>query len=159
MQTLNVGAGQSDADYKQAQEQQRKDLLSEASDAANYFFGAAGLAALGTGLLPIRINLFVSIGCFDLIGLYGRSLGPLYPAVLYGFALLWVAVMVGLGFAGRSGQRWAFIGGIVIYGVDLIALLVTFSIWSFAVHGVFIFKWYQGQKALKDSTGIAAATA
>jgi len=147
MQTLNVGAGQSDAEYKESKEQQRKDLLSDARDAANYFFWAAGLAALGTGLLPIRINMFVSIGCFDLVAFYGRSLGSLYPAVLYGFALFWVAVMAGLGLAGRIGQRWAFLAGILIYGTDLIVLLITFSIWSFAVHCVFIFKWYQGQKA------------
>ena len=104
MQTLNVGAGQSDAEYKESKEQQRKDLLSDARDAANYFFWAAGLAALGTGLLPIRINMFVSIGCFDLVAFYGRSLGSLYPAVLYGFALFWVAVMAGLG---RWTQRTA----------------------------------------------------
>ena len=159
MQTLNVGAGQSDAEYEQSKEQQRKDLFSDACDAANYFFWAAGLAALGTGLLPIRINMFVSIGCFDLLAFYGRSLGPLYPAVLYGFALFWVAVMVGLGFAGRSGQRWAFLAGIAIYGTDLIGLLLTFSIWSFAVHGVFIFKWFQGQKALKVRNEVATATA
>ena len=159
MQTLNVGAGQSNAEYQESKEQQRKDLLSDARDAANYFFWAAGLAALGTGLLPIRLSIFVSIGCFDLMAFYGRSLGPLYPPVLYGFALFWVAVMVGLGFAGRNGQRWAFLGGIVIYGTDLIVLLVTFSIWSFAVHCVFIFKWYQGQKALKDRNEAWTATA
>jgi len=156
MQTLNVGAGQSDTDYKESQKLQREDLLSEARDAANYFFGAAGLAALGTGLLPIRINIFVSIGCFDLMAFYGRSWGHLY---LYGAAVLWVGVMVGLGFAGRSGQRWAFLAGIVIYGLDLIALLVTFSFLSFAVHGIFIFKWYQGQKALKDGKEIVTVTA
>jgi hypothetical protein len=159
MQTLNVGAGQSDVDYKESQARQREDLLSEARDAANYFFWAAGLAALGTGLLPIRINIFVSIGCIDLLAFYGRSWGALYPTALYGAALLWVAAMVGLGLAGRRGQRWAFLGGIVIYGMDLIALLVTFSIWSFAVHGIFLFKWYQGQKALKDRMESATATA
>lgn len=158
MQTLNVGAGQSDTEYKESREQHREDLVSDARDAANFFFWAAGLAALGTGLLPIRINLLVSIGCFDLLGFYGRSLGAFYPFVLYGFALFWVVVMVGLGFAARNRQRWAFLAGIVIYGTDLIALLVTFSIWSFAVHGVFIFKWYQGQKALKDSTEFATVT-
>jgi len=63
---------------------------------------------------------------------------------------MWVALMVGLGFAGRSGYRWAFLLGIIIYGADLIALVITFSIWAFAVHAIFIFKWFQGQKALKD---------
>jgi len=38
----------------------------------------------------------------------------------------------------------------VLYAIDIIALVVTFSIWAFAVHAVLIFKWFQGQKALKD---------
>jgi len=36
---------------------------------------------------------------------------------------------------------------------------VTFSFLSFAVHGIFIFKWYQGQKALKDGKAIVTVTA
>jgi hypothetical protein len=150
MQILNVGAGQTAAEYQAAEERRRDDLLSDGRDAANYFFWAAGLAALGTGLLPVRLNILVSIGCIDLVTFYGRSLGTLYPIVLYSFAGFWVLVMVGLGFGGRSGQRWAFLAGIAIYGADLVALVVTFSIWAFAVHGVFIFKWWQGQRALKD---------
>jgi hypothetical protein len=30
----------------------------------------------------------------------------------------------------------------------MIALLVTFSVWAFGVHGFFVFRWFQGQKAL-----------
>jgi hypothetical protein len=78
------------------------------------------------------------------------SAGPLYPLVVYGAAFMWVVVLLGLGFAGRSGHRWAFLAGMILYGADMIALLVTFSIWAFAVHAVLIFKWFQGQKALKD---------
>ncbi len=69
---------------------------------------------------------------------------------MHGAAFMWVVVLLGLGFAGRSGHRWAFLAGMILYGVDMIALLVTFSIWAFAVHAVLIFKWFQGQKALKD---------
>jgi hypothetical protein len=63
---------------------------------------------------------------------------------------VWVAVLVGLGLAGRSGQRWAFVVGIALYGADMVALLVTFSFWSFAVHGIFVFKWFQGQGTIKE---------
>jgi hypothetical protein len=91
------------------------------------FFVAAGLAALGTGLLPVRLNIFVSIGTVDFLSFYGRPLGPLYPLVVYGAAFMWVVVLLGLGFAGRSGHRWAFLAGMTLYGVDMIALLVTFS--------------------------------
>ena len=150
MQTLNVGAGQTDTEYKEAEEQRRADLRADSRSDANFFFWAAGLAALGTGLLPVRLNILVSIGTIDFLSFYGRPLGPLYPLVVYGAAFMWVVVLVGLGFAGRSGHRWAFLAGMVLYGVDIIALVVTFSIWAFAVHAVLIFKWFQGQKALKD---------
>jgi len=150
MQTLNVGAGRTDTEYEQAEEQRRADLLADSRLDANFFFWAAGLAALGTGLLPVRLNILVSIGAVDLMAFYGRPLGTLYPFAVLGTAALWVAVLVGLGFAGRSAQRWAFLAGIALYGADLVALLITFSFWAFAVHSVFIFKWFQGQKALKD---------
>lgn len=156
MQILNVGAGRSDQEYQEAEEQRRLDLRVEIRRAAGFFFVAAGLAALGTGLLPIRLNILVSIGIVDLFAFYGRGLGQLYPLAVAGMALLWVLVLVGLGFAGRSYQRWAFLAGIVIYGADMIALVITFSFFAFAVHGVFVFMWFQGQKALKDLQEAAA---
>jgi hypothetical protein len=86
MQTLNVRAGQTDTEYAAAEEQRRADLRNESLGDANFFFWAAGLAALGTGLLPIRLNIFVSVGVVDLLTFYGRSLGPLYPIALYSVA-------------------------------------------------------------------------
>src|SRR5438477_2660900 len=79
MQTLNVGAGRTDEEYKATGEQRRADLRFDCRDDANYFFWAAGLSALGTGLLPVRLNLLVSVGTVDLLTLYGRPLGPFYP--------------------------------------------------------------------------------
>ncbi len=78
MQTLNVGAGRTDEEYKATEEQRRADLRSDSRSDANYFFWAAGLSALGTGLLPVRLNLLVSIGTVDLLTLYGRPLGPFF---------------------------------------------------------------------------------
>ena len=150
MQTLNVGAGRTDNEYKAAEEQRRADLRNDSREDANYFFWAAGLAAISTGLLPVRLNILVNIGAFDLLSLYGKPLGPLYPLVVYSAVASWLVGLVALGFAGRSGQRWAFIAGMVLYGADMIALMVMFSLWAFGVHAFFVFKWYQGQKALKD---------
>ena len=73
------------------------------------------------------LNLLVSIGTVDLMTLYGRPLGPLYPLVVFATAATWLLVKLGLGFAGRSGHRWGF-----------------------GVHAFLVFKWFQGQKALKD---------
>jgi hypothetical protein len=158
MQTLNVGAGRSDDEYKAADAQRRADLLAESRSDANYFFYAAGLAALGTGLLPVRLNILVTIGVFDLLHIYGRSPNPVYPLAMYGAAVAWVVMLIAFGFAGRSGHRWAFLAGMALYAADMIALTLTFSIWAFGVHAFFVFKWFQGQKALKDLNDPGVAT-
>jgi hypothetical protein len=116
MQTLNVGAGRTDNEYQAAEEQRRADLLADSRSDANYFFWAAGLAALGTGLLPVRLNILVSIGAIDLLRFYGRPLAQLYPLVMYSAAALWVpcdgsagncrAQRPSLGIPGRHGPVW-----------------------------------------------------
>ena len=150
MQTLNVGAGQTDVEYKAAEEQRRADLLADSRADANYFFIAAGLAALGTGLLPIKLNVFVTIGAVDLFAWYGRELVRSFPLAVQAAALVWILILMGLGWAALKGQRWAFIAGVVLYSADIIALTVLFSFWSIGVHGFFIFKWFQGQRTLQD---------
>jgi hypothetical protein len=150
MQTLNVGAGRSDEEYKAAEERRRIDLLADSKSDANYFFLAAGLAALATGFLPIRMNILVNIGAIDLLTLYGRPLGPLYPAAVFAASWLWLVVVIGLGFAARRGYRWAFLAGIVLYAIDMFPLIVMFSLWAFGVHAFFLLKWFEGQKGLKD---------
>jgi hypothetical protein len=150
MQTLNVGAGRTDDEYRAAGEQRLADLRSESQSDANYFFWAAGLAALGTGLLPVRVNILVSIGVADLLRIYGRGLVQTYPFAPYSAAALWVAALLALGFAARSGHRWAFLAGMFLYGVDMIALTATFSLWAIGVHAFFVFKWFEGQKALRE---------
>ena len=158
MQTLNVGAGRTDNEYKAAEAQRRADLRDDSRGDANYFFWAAGLAALGTGLLPVRLNILVNIGAFDLLRFYGRPFNPLYPLAMYGVAAMWVVALVGLGFAARSGYRWAFLAGMVLYGADMIALIMMFSFLAFGVHAFFVFKWFQGQKALKDLNEAGVST-
>lgn len=150
MQTLNVGAGRTDAEYQADQVQRRADLQAEASSDANFFFYAAGVALLGSGLLPIKLNILVNIGVIDLFAFYGRSSNPFFPFLVLGFSVVWVGALVGLGFIARQGHRWAFLAGIVLYAFDMIALIVTFSIWAFGVHSFFVFKWFQGQRALRD---------
>lgn len=158
MDILNVGAGRTDEEYKEAEEQRRADLRAESKSDANYFFWAAGLAALGTG--PVRLKILVSIGAIEMLRFYGTPIGRLYP-VVYGAAAAWLLILVGLGFAARHGHRWAFLAGIALYGADMIALITMFSIWAFGVHAFFLFKWFQGQKALKDlnERGLLTASA
>jgi hypothetical protein len=102
MQTLNVGAGRTDEEYQAAEDQRRADLLADSRSDANYFFWAAGLAALASGLFPVRINFLVSIGAFNLLHIYGRRLVEGYPLATDGVVGAWMMALVGLGFAARG---------------------------------------------------------
>jgi hypothetical protein len=159
MQTLNVGAGRTDQEYKAAEDQRRADLLADSRSDANYFFWAAGLAALASGLFPVRINFLVNIGAFDLLALYGRGFREGYPLAGDGVVGVWMLALVGLGFAARRGYRWAFLAGMVLYAADMIALMATFSLWAFGVHAFFVFKWFEGQRALKELNESGAVVA
>ena len=157
MQTLNVGAGRTDQEYQAAEESRRAELRSDVQTYGMYFFIAAGLAGLGTGLLPIRLFGVVNIGFIDLLTFYGGELIRTNPLLLRAAAALWVGALVGLGFAARKGQRWAFWAGLILYAADMLPLIVMFSIWSFGVHGFFVFQWFKGQRALGELKASASS--
>ncbi|MGA9641627.1 MAG: hypothetical protein WBQ72_09545 [Terriglobales bacterium] len=150
MELLNAGAGRTDEEYKEAQQWRRDELREDSQRDATYFFYAAGLAATSSGILPIQIHFLINIGVFDLLGLYGRRFGENFSTVFEGTVVLWIVVLCALGFAARKGYRWAFILGIALYALDMLALMAVFSIWAFGVHAFFVYRWFQGQKALKD---------
>ena len=150
MQTLNVGAGRSDDDYKASEDQSRGDLRTEALNCGNLFFWAAGMAAIPTALVPMPVSSLVRLGSTDLLAFYGRTLGPFHSITVIAATATWIVALVGLGFAARSGHKWAFLVGIILYALDMIALIVTFSILAFGVHSFFVYKWYQGRRLLKD---------
>jgi hypothetical protein len=157
MQTLNVGAGRTDQEYQATEESRRAELRSDVQTYGMYFFIAAGLAGLGTGLLPIRLFGVVNIGFIDLLTFYGGELIRTNPLLLRAAAALWVGALVGLGFAARKGQRWAFWAGLILYAADMLPLIVMFSIWSFGVHGFFVFQWFKGQRALGELKASASS--
>src|SRR5258706_4070974 len=148
MQTLNVGAGRTDDEYRAAGEQRLADLRDESRGDANYFVWAAGLAALGTGLLPVRVNILVSIGAVDLLRIYGRGLVRIYPFAPYSAAAMWVAAVMALGFAARGGRRWAVVAGVVFFGGGMIAAPATFFFWGIVGPAVVFVVLAWGEEAL-----------
>jgi hypothetical protein len=158
MQTLNVGAGRTDEEYKAAEESRRVELRNDVQTYSMYFFIAAGLAALGTGLLPIRLFGIVNIGFIDLLRFYGGELIRTNPLLPRAVAAGWILALVGLGFAARKGQRWSFWAGLILYAADMLPLIVMFSIWAFGVHGFFVFQWFKGQRALGEFKEAASSS-
>ena len=74
------------------------------------------------------------------------------PLAVYALASLWLVVLVVLAFAGRAGHRWAFRCGIILYGADMLALMLLFSIWAFGVHAFLVFQVVPGTKSARRYT-------
>lgn len=165
MQTLNVGAGRTDQEYQAAEESRREELRSDVQTYAFYFFVAAILAGLGSGVFIIRLSFIVNIGAIDLLLIYGRELlhGNILLFRMVGAA--WVVLLLLLGLAARNNHRWAFWVGVILYGADLLCVMVMlnlFTVLAMGVHGFFIMQWFKGQKALgelEESASRAAAAA
>ncbi|HEX3153855.1 MAG TPA: hypothetical protein VHV32_04480 [Candidatus Angelobacter sp.] len=126
------------------------------------FSSLPDLPAWGQDCFPIRLFGLVNIGFIDLLRFYGGELVRTNPLLLRATAAAWVLALVGLGFAARKDQRWAFWAGLLLYATDMLPLIVMFSIWAFGVHGFFVFQWFKGQRALgelKETSPVAAAAA
>jgi hypothetical protein len=162
MQTLNVGAGRTDQEYQAAEESRREELRSDVQTYAFYFFVAAILAGLGSGVFIIRLPFIVNIGAIDLLFIYGRELLHGNILLFRMVAAAWIVLLLLLGMAARNNHRWAFWAGIILYGADLLCVMVMlnlFTILTMGVHGFFIMQWFKGQKALGELKESAARTA
>ena len=153
MQTLNVDSTRSNIEHQAVEEQRRTELLKDAYREANFFFLAAAMAACGTGVALVQLGFFVRVGAIDLLTYYVN--GNSNRFLILGTAVTWVIVLFVLGFIARTGYRTAFFVGIVLYGLDMLLLIATFSIGSFGVHAFFVYRWYLGQKALREAKEIS----
>lgn len=153
MQTLNVGAGRTNEEYKAAEEQRYEELKNDVQTYARYFFVAAACAVLGSGMFLVRLGLAVNIGAIDLVSFYARDLIRANPLLWPMVGGTWVLLVAGLGFAAGRAQRWAFWAGIILYSADMIPLFLAFNLWTtvtMGVHGFFIMQWFKGQKTLGE---------
>ena len=156
METLEIGSGQTPQDWQHEQELRREELRGDVRMAANYFFVAAGCALISSGLLPVRFTFLVDVGYINLahILLHAEPFafsGSLQAFVVIAALTVWtIVIMVLLGFAGRAYKRWAFWAGLLIYGVDAAVLIPLFSLWAMGVHGFFLWKWWEAQRAIAE---------
>jgi hypothetical protein len=150
MQTLGIDAGRTEEERAASRELHQAELRDDVRSSANYFFLAAGFALLTSGVLPLRVALLIDVGMIELLYFYGKQFGADQGLVIALVSLVIISLLVGLGAMARLYTRWPFFVGLILYGADMIALVVTFSFWSLGVHAYFLLKWYQGQRAAAE---------
>jgi hypothetical protein len=161
METLEIGSGQTPQDWEHIQAEHQEELRGDIRMAANFFFVAAGCAAISSGLAPLRFTFFVDVGYMELAHMLTRTDPFAFSGSLAAFVAI-AAVTLGiigslvlLGIAGRAYKRWAFWAGLVIYGIDSVLLIFFFSFLSLGLHGFFLWKWWEAQRAIGELTTTA----
>jgi hypothetical protein len=118
---------------------------------ARWFYWIAGLSLVNSVLFLTGSNwsFVVGLGMADAANAFGQFAitGTTGIIVALSFDVLIAGGFAGLGLVAQKGAGWAFIAGMVVYGLDA-ALLVWAADWlSVAFHGLALFYIYRGFQA------------
>jgi hypothetical protein len=133
-----------------AQIQQKLVLQARMKGGANWFYWIAGLSAVNSAVVLSGSNwhFLAGLGITDIIAYAAQkagSTGTLIGIVLNGLAL---GVFVMFGVFANKRQTWAFIAGMLFYGLDaLIFLVLGPEILSLAFHAFALFQIFKGMQA------------
>ena len=118
---------------------------------ARWFYWIAGLSLVNSVLFLTGSNwsFVVGLGMADAANVFGQVAitGTTGMLVALTFDVLIAGGFAGLGLMAQKRAAWAFIVGMVVYGLDA-ALLVWAADWlSVAFHGLALFYIYRGFQA------------
>ncbi len=132
---------------------------------ASNFYWIAGLSVVnslvnifGGGVffvMGLGVTLFIDV----VAGGISQELGGNTVVLIMGllFSLVFDVVFIAFGYFAARGHRWAFITGMILYGLDA-ALLLYFQDWlAFGFHLFFLYGIWQGFAALGKLKAFEAA--
>jgi hypothetical protein len=138
-------------------EQSRAMLMSQIQRSANWFYIIAGLTLVNSALYLSGTSFSFIVGLaytqfVDAIAKIAVEKYSASSAMAFGVALLVDAVIAGVfglfGYFGRKGYRWAFIVGMILYGIDAVIMLAVQDFLSAAFHAFALFNLFNGARAV-----------
>ncbi len=124
---------------------------------ANWFFWIAGLTLVNSVLMFTGSDRSFAIGLgitqiFDGVAhaATGDGDGSGLKIVAFALDIVVIAIFVGFGLLGRGRHLWAFVVGMVLFGLDTLIYLMVFDVIGIAIHALAIFFLFQGFNALRE---------
>lgn len=119
---------------------------------ASWFYWIAGLSLINslTSLTGSGYGFIVGLGITQVIDALAKGLGPAGTAVAIVMDLLAAAVLVVFGVFANKRQAWAFIVGMVLYGLDGLIFLLAQDWLGLGFHVFVLFCVFSGYKALQQ---------
>jgi hypothetical protein len=134
----------------QALVEEKLKLQGRVRSGAGWLFAVAGFSVINSTLVFFHANLhfIVGLGITQIADGVGKSAGS--GGAIAGFIVsLFMAGLFALfGKFAREENQWAFIAGIVIYGLDGLIFLAFGEMLDLAFHAFAIYCMFQGLRAL-----------
>lgn len=118
------------------------------SVAANWFYVIAGLSIVNSLIVMVggHLRFIFGLGITSIFDYVGNKTGGAGVGASFVINLFVASVLVFFGYFARKGLKWAFIVGMIAYGLDAV-LLLTIQDWlGLAFHGWALFRIAQGVK-------------
>ncbi len=132
-------------------------LLSQLKSGASWFYWIAGLSIINSIIYIFngKLTFVVGLGITQLVDglaagisdITDPSLMPMIRTVGLVLNLAIAGGFVGLGVLGNKGKLWAIITGMVLYGLDVIILLIATDWFSILFHLIGLFGLFSGLRA------------
>lgn len=136
---------------------------------ANWFYWIAGLTLVTSviSLMGGGWSFFLSLGITQLIDgfavYFAESFGEATKVIAIVLDIFIIALFIGLGYLSNKRQLWAFLAGIILFGLDSLLALVIFNVLGLIIHCVVMFLMIRGYIAGRDMLALeremTAATA
>lgn len=121
---------------------------------ASWFWWIGGLSVINTILTHSGSETTLAIGLgftlvVDVVFKEMKVIALIIDAIALG-------TIFGLGFFARKGHFWAFVVGIVLYGLDTLIYVMAGEFIGLAIHGLALFYMIRGAWALRSALKAAA---
>lgn len=112
-------------------------LAKHVKGCAGWFFWIAGLTLVNSVMMRTgsETSFLIGLTITQVVDVLGIAAGPVGGWMAGAFALVGIGLFVLLGLKARVGERWAFVTGLVLYGIDTLLSLVDPNFISIAFHG------------------------
>ncbi len=134
-------------------------LQRKVKSGANNFHWIAGLSVINTLIFLFGggLTFVVGLGITQLIDGFAYAAAEYSPAnaiffhgIGFLFDLFFAGIFVLFGIFAGKGKMWAFITGMILYGLDAILIIAFEDFLGFAFHLLFLFFLFGGVQALNQ---------
>jgi len=142
-------------------EHQKRELGKEIAGGAGWFYYVAALSMITTILIVLNAGagFYGSLTITYIVSAIGIGIGSIGSIIALGFSVIASGICALFGFLCNKRKNWAFIAGMVLYGLDGLLLLPLLlvepfnSVVDIVIHIIalyFLFKGFKANKRLEE---------